>query len=318
MKRILIMGISFFIFIQCENPIQVVKSHEVHQPEIIWQGRTGERYTEIAASASGRWLAFIVQQSDTETNSIKVEDDLGNNTKINKLVIFDLNSLKIQYQFDFKDTLITNIFWDPTEDRLLFLKNNQIQLFDVNTGSINCLNIPFNEHILMIRWGPSTKELAFLLPRGKNLKQGLYNLNTGRTIVLDKILPWEIKDYDWSYLGKYVAYTVPDSSKIYIYKYVNQSLVFTKRVNIYANLFRWMQNNTTFRQRIGDYALYKGDSTLGIFYFKPGNWDRLNYFQNQNIPDFSWASDGKHLFYIYQEDKNNFQIIREQIIYANE
>ena len=318
MKRIFIVGISFFIFIQCENPIQVVKSHEVHQPEIIWQGRTGERYTEIAASSSGRWLAFIVQKSDTETNSMKVEDDSGNNTKINKLVIFDLNSLKVQQQFDFKNALITNIFWNPAKDRLLFLKDNQIQLFDVNTGSMDCLNIPLNKHILMIRWGESTKELTFLIPYGKKLKQGLYNLNTGKTIVLDKILPCEIKDYDWSFPGKYVAYTVPESSEIYIYKYANQSLILAKRINIYANLFRWMQNNTTFRQRIGDYALLKGDSTLGIFYFKSGNWNRLTYFHNQNILDFSWASDGTHLFYIYQKDKNNFQIIREQIIYVNE
>lgn len=228
----------------------------------------------------------------------------------------DLDSLKIEFQLNLANDSIQNMAWGQSGQRLLFTKAHHVMIFTMGADSAEHLPLPFDHYLSPIGWAPIKGYLAFLISYGNKLRQVFYDITTHEKIVLPTELSPAIKNFHWSFWGKNVAYCIPDSSLISVYQYQNRKLKPQGTFPLFVSLFRWMQSNTTLRNRIGDYALFKSDAALGLFYFDKKQWNWLPGLPAKNITGFSWASDGQNIFYILKGNGNNDQIIREQIIYA--
>ena len=352
LKYVFLLSVIFFAFEQCENPIQAVSSITVHHSQVIMEAKQNEVYSEIAVSPKGGQIALVVKQISLNADSgqisnvtsvpfyAKVKQTLRQPASLlsessfqqacsspdksvrkfqTKILVFShLSDTKVIYQFKFSKDTIQNIDWSPDGQKLLFLENNQVFIFNVQNGKRDTLSVPFSHHLSVIRWGPSENDLSFLIPNGTHIRLGIYSLKTNVSKILDIDLPNGIKDFCWAIRSSKIAFTIPEASEILIFKYKREKLLLDKQFHIDVRSFRWQQGNPVLRKKIGDYAIVKGHNTLGIFYADVNQFNWLSELSSENILDINWAPDGKSIFYIYKQSRTKFKIINEQIIYTNE
>ena len=237
--------------------------------------------------------------------------------KKNQLLIFNTKTHQTFQKISFGQDELSNLSWNESDDKLLLLKNAQVLVLNVKTLNSQQLSLPF-EYFPIVRWGPEKDWLAFIGKSAQSEKQYLYDLNNKQIKEFPLELNSSIQDFSWASKTKKVLYSIPDISRLFTYKYTGTSLKYEKAYTLVAEAVCWAPNNTAISKKIGEYAVFKSQPSLGIYFLKSNNLNWLLHLQSQNIKDFDWNADGKSIYYVFNDGNQPPQIILEQIIYIDE
>ncbi len=234
-----------------------------------------------------------------------------------KLLVYNSNMENIDLQLEFENAKITNLSWDESGQKLLYLQDKQVQIFDLELHQSQSLNLPFH-YLPLVRWGPEKGWLSFIGKAQKIQKQYFFEVKTGRLKEFDIQLYSTIKDFSWTDKTKKVIYSIPQISRLFTYKYTGAELKYEKAYTLVADAVRWAPNNTDISQKIGEYAVFKAQPTLGVYFLKSNNLNWILHLESKKIVDFDWAPDGKSIYYVLKEENKAPVVMLEQILYLDE
>lgn len=234
-----------------------------------------------------------------------------------RLSIYDVDNDRLRQCRRLLNSEIFSPVWSPDGKNLIYLNRYKIHFISFDTEGEKEINVPFSYFLPVVRFGSNDQWLAFVEHSINANKFLLYQYSTKEKIEIDIPHSGTISDFCYSSKSNLAAFVFPGAKKVYIYNFDGLSLELNKAVTLDICSIRWAPASSPLIETIGEYAVFQGSETLGIYFLKTNYPNWLEHLDITKASKYDWSFDAKSLYYTGSANNIDKNIYLEQVVFSN-
>jgi hypothetical protein len=146
----------------------------------------------------------------------------------------------------------------------------------------------------------------------------LYQYSTKEKIEIDIDSTFSslVGDFSYTKRSNLAAFVFPEVKNLHIYDFNGSSLQLKEKITLDICSIRWAPASSPLIETIGEYAVFQGSETLGIYFLKNyPNW--IKHLDINKASKYDWSFDAKSLYYTGSANNIDKNIYLEQVVFSN-